>query len=242
MKRILLMVLRNLFFVPYGWFKLCYTASHADKYTEEERYKVIKMIDNRAIKGGRITIDAHGVENIPEEDGFIFFPNHQGLFDVLAILYACPRPFSVVMKKEVANIPFLKQVFACMKAIAIDRDDIRQGLNVIQQVAEEVKNGRNYLIFAEGTRSRNQNQLLEFKGGSFKSAVKAKCPIISVALIDSYKSFDTHSIDKLTVQVHFLKPIPYEEYQGMKTVEIASIVKRRIEEVIKLNEKNEKSC
>ena len=105
-----------------------------------------------------------------------------------------------------------------MKAIAIDRDDIRQRLKVIQQVAEEVKNGRNYLIFAEGTRSRNQNQLLEFKGGSFKSAVKARCPIIPVALIDSYKSFDTHSIDKLTVQVHFLQPILYEYYQGMKTV------------------------
>lgn len=237
MKRILLMVLRNLFFVPYGWFKLCYTASHVDKYTEEERYKILKMIDDRAMKGGRITIDAHGVENIPEEDGFIFFPNHQGLFDVLAILYVCPRPFSVVMKKEVANIPFLKQVFACMKAIALDRDDVRQGLKVIQQVAEEVKNGRNYLIFAEGTRSRNQNELLEFKGGSFKSAVKARCPIVPVALIDSYKSFDTHSIEKLTVQVHFLKPISYEEYQGMKTVEIAALVKERIEQVIQINEK-----
>ena len=38
MKRILLMVLRNLWFVPYGWFKLCYTAAHVEKYTEEERY------------------------------------------------------------------------------------------------------------------------------------------------------------------------------------------------------------
>ena len=91
------MVLRNLLFVPYGWIKLCYTASHVDKYTEEERYAVLKMIDRRANWGGRITIDAHGVENIPEEDGFIFFPNHQGLYDVLAILDACPRPFSVVM-------------------------------------------------------------------------------------------------------------------------------------------------
>ena len=35
MKRILLMVLRNLWFVPYGWFKLCYTAVHVEKYTEE---------------------------------------------------------------------------------------------------------------------------------------------------------------------------------------------------------------
>ena len=232
MKRIIFMVLRNLLFVPYGWIKLCYTASHVDKYTEEERYAVLKMIDRRANWGGRITIDAHGVENIPEEDGFIFFPNHQGLYDVLAILEACPRPFSVVMKKEVANIPFLKQVFACMKAIPLDRSDIRQGMKVILQVAEEVKNGRNYLIFAEGTRSKNQNHLLEFKGGSFKSAVKAKCPIVPIALIDSYKSFDTNSIEKLTVQVHFLKPILYDEYKDMKTTEIAAMVKSRIEATI----------
>lgn len=237
MKRIILMVLNNLLFVPYGWFKLCYTASHVDKYTEEERYAVLKMIDRRANRGGRIKLDAYGVENIPTEDGFIFFPNHQGLYDVLAILEVCPRPFSVVMKKEVANIPFLKQVFACMKAIAIDRSDIRQGLKVIQQVAEEVKNGRNYLIFAEGTRSKNKNHLLDFKGGSFKSAVKAKCPIVPIALIDSYKSFDTNSIKKLTVQVHFLKPILYEEYKDMKTTEIAVMVKKRIEVVIAEHDK-----
>ena len=53
------------------------------------------------------------------------------------------------------------------------------------------------------------------------------------ALIDSYKSFDTNSIKKLTVQVHFLEPIPYEKYQGMKTTEIAAMVKQRIEETIK---------
>ena len=67
MKRILLMVLRNLWFVPYGWFKLCYTAAHVEKYTEEERYQILKMIDRRANIGGRITIDAYGVENIPKQ-------------------------------------------------------------------------------------------------------------------------------------------------------------------------------
>ena len=120
-----------------------------------------------------------------------------------------------------------------MKAIPLDRNDLRQGLQVIKQVAEEVKKGRNYLIFAEGTRSRKGNQLLDFKGGSFKSDVKAQCPIVPVALIDSYKSFDTNSIKKLTVQVHFLEPIPDVEYQGMKTTEIAAMVKGRIEDTIR---------
>ena len=64
----------------------------------------------------------------------MFYPNHQGLYDVLAIMEACPRPFSVVAKKEVANVPFLKQVFACMKAYMIDREDVRQSLQVIMDL------------------------------------------------------------------------------------------------------------
>ena len=62
---------------------------------------------------------------------------------------------------------------------------------------------RIFLIFAEGTRSRKGNQLLDFKGGSFKSATNAKCPIVHIALIDSFKAFDTNSTKKLNVQIHF---------------------------------------
>ena len=236
MKRILLMVAYNIFLVPVFCFKLCYYAKHVEKYTEEQRYALLRFIDRRAIKGGRITIDIHGQENYPKESGFMMFPNHQGLFDVLAIMQTCEKPFSVVMKKEVQNIPFLKQVFACMKAYAIDREDVRQSMKVIQQVAKEVQAGRNYLIFPEGTRTKNPNTVHEFKGGSFKSATKAKCPIVPIALIDSYKSFDTKSIERIKVQVHILKPMLYEEYKDMKTVEIAAEVKKRIEAVIAENE------
>ena len=58
------------------------------------------------------------------------------------------------MKKEIQNIPFLKQVFACMKAFAIDREDVKQSMQVIIQVTKEVKAGRNYLIFAEGDQDK----------------------------------------------------------------------------------------
>lgn len=232
MRRIILMIIRNIFLVPIMWYKLCYHASHVDKYTEEEHYKMLKFIDYRANKGGNVHIDIHGVENIPKENGFMFFPNHQGLYDVLAIIEACPVPFSVVAKKEVADVPFLKQVFACLKAYMLDRKDVRQALQVINSVADEVQKGRNYLIFAEGTRSKNGNLIGEFKGGSFKSATKAKCPIVPVALIDSFKPFDTKSISPVTVQVHFLEPINYNEYKDMKTTKIAAMVHDRIQETI----------
>ena len=100
------------------------------------------------------------------------------------------------------------------------------------------KKGRNYLIFAEGTRSKNGNRVGTFKGGSFKAATRAKCPIVPVALIDSFRPFDTNTIRPVTVQVHFMKPLLYEEYKDMKTTEIAALVQERIQNTIDENISN----
>ena len=149
MKRILWMVLMNLWYVPYGIIRLFQMAAHPERYSLEERYALIRQIDNRAIKGGRVVIQADGMDRLPKDDGFILYPNHQGMFDVLAILWLLDRPVSVVLKKELQNIPFLKQVFACLGAYALDRSDPRQGMKVMLQMAEDVKNGRNFIIFPE---------------------------------------------------------------------------------------------
>ena len=121
----------------------------------------MKDIVKHANKGGRITVDAHGVENIPKENGFILFPNHQGMYDVLAILDACPNPISVVAKQEVAQVQGLKQVFACMKALFIDRNDLKQSMKVIQQVTAEVKQGAKLCDICR----RNQKQTTKSGSG-----------------------------------------------------------------------------
>ena len=219
-----MMVLRNIILVPYMWIRLCWHATHVDKYTLAEHFKILRYIVAHANKGGNVKIESYGKENIPKEDGFMFFPNHQGMYDVLAIIDACDNTFAVVAKKEVANVPLLKQTFACTKSYMMDREDIRQSMQVIMNVANDVKNGKNFLIFPEGTRSKNGNVIGEFKGGSFKAATKARCPIVPVALIDSFKPFDTNTISQVTVQVHFMEPLYYEDYKDMKTTEIASTV------------------
>lgn len=229
MVRIIWMILTNLWYLPYAMVRVFRMAKSPESYSLKERYDQVRRVAERAVKTGRVKIVSSGLENLPEKDGYIIYPNHQGMFDIVAIIQLHERPLSVVLKKELANIPALKQVIACIGGLALDRSDARQGLKVILQVAEEVKQGRNYLIFAEGTRNKNGNSLQEFKGGSFKSATKAKCPIVPVAVIDCNKVLDTNSLEKLTAQIHFLKPIPYEEYQGMKTLEIAALVRSRIE-------------
>lgn len=234
MKRIILMVLKLFFRVPYYMFGIWW-CERKRGYNLEKSYAFVKKVTQAANKAGRVTIETQGLENIPEENGFIFFPNHQGLFDVLVFLESCPVPFSFVIKKEASKVILLKQVIAALRSVSIDREDIRQSMQVINQVAEEVGKGRNFLIFAEGTRSKQGNQLLPFKGGTFKSAVKAKCPIVPCALIDSFKPFDENSIAPVTVKLIYLSPIYYEEYHMLKTPEIADLVKSRIEEAIEAN-------
>ena len=163
------------------------------------------------------------------------FPNHQGLFDVLALFATCPRPFSVVIKKEAAELVLVKQVLGAMRSLPMDRDDIKDQVRVIGEVTKRVKQGDNFVIFPEGHRSRNGNEILEFKSGTFKSAVKAGCPIVPVALINSYRPFDIRSLRRERVEIHYLEPIYPDQYAGMKTVEIAQIVHDRIQEEINRN-------
>lgn len=233
MLRILLMVIRNFWRVPGAYLKLCHYAKHTDEYPEIEKYRHIQYILKLAVTSGNIDLQVYGKENIPEKNGFLMVGNHQGMFDILAIAASCDNPMSAVMKKELENVPFLKQIMLCTKSFPMDRDDIKQSMEVIVNVIKELKKGRNCLIFPEGTRSKKGNQMIEFHGGSFKPAIKAKCPIVPVAFIDSFKVLDQKGCKPVAVQVHYLEPIRYEEYKDMNTVELAAMVKGRIGEVLK---------
>ena len=229
------MVLRNIFRVPGMYAKLCHYAKNTDKYSEQEKYDHISGIMQMAVRSGNIDLKVTGEENIPTEGGFIMYGNHQGMFDVVALVAVCKTPLAAVFKKELEGVPFLQQIIDCTKSFAMDREDVRQSLTVIQAVTEEVKKGRHYLIFPEGTRSKTGNVMGEFHGGSFRAAVKAKCPIVPIAFIDCFKVLDQKGSKPVSVQMHFLKPIPFEEYGTMKTTEIAAMVKGRIQEVIDAN-------
>jgi 1-acyl-sn-glycerol-3-phosphate acyltransferase len=232
MKRIVLMALRSIFFLPYYLLRI-YQLGNTQKYDRETRYAFLHRVTPIVNKRGRVKILCYGVDKLPKESGYIIFPNHQGLFDALAFLETHERPFVTVMKKEVTSNFFLKRIILMLQAEVIDREDIRQSMHVIMNMTRRVKEGENFIVFAEGTRSRKGNEIGDFKGGTFKSAMNARCPIVPAALIDSYKSFDTNSIRKLTVQLHYLEPLYYEDYKDMKSTEIAELVALRIQNTIK---------
>ena len=235
MNRIARMVLLNIFRVPGLFSRLWHYAKHTDEYPEQEKWDHIHKILGYAVKAGNVDLQVFGKENLPEQNGFVLYANHQGMFDVVALASDWERPLAAVLKKELADVPLLKQIRQCTYSFAMDREDVRQSLTVIKGVTEEVLKGRNYLIFPEGTRSRNGNVMGEFHGGSFRAAMKAQCPIVPLCFIDSFKVLDQKGSKRVSVQMHYLKPIPYEEYKDLKTVDVAELVKSRIQAVLDAN-------
>lgn len=233
MIKFLYVIFMNLFRAPYMIPKMRYQANHPEKYSEQKRYALVRHAITLMKRTGRIHTKAYGEENLPKEGGYIMYPNHQGKYDALGIMITHKSPCSFVMDKVKSRMILTSEIVDLVQGKRLDRKNVRQALPVLNEVAEEVKNGRKYIIFPEGDYVfNNHNRISTFKAGCFKCALKSKAPIVPVALIDSYKVFNSFTLGKVTTQVHYLKPLLYEEYKNLKTVEIAKIVQERITKVV----------
>ena len=143
-----------------------------------------------------------------------------------------------LQRREMVNVPLVGRVAAGEPILAVENIETyfpvpAEYMPNKQSFMLKV-NGKRYVLFPEGGyKFNNKNKVQDFKAGSFKIALKSHVPIIPIALIDSYKVFNSFHFGPVTTQVHYLKPIEYDEYKDMKTKDIAALVKERIEEKIK---------
>ena len=226
-------IFMNLKRAPFIVPKMRYLANHPEKYTVEQRYKLAHHCIYLMNRTGHFTTISHGEDNLPKEGGYIMFPNHQGKYDVLGIIFTHKKPCSFVMDKKKSHTMLVREFIDLVQGKRLEIDNPRQGITIINEVAEEISNGKIYILFPEGGyHFNNKNKLATFKAGSFKIALKSKQPIVPVALIDSYKVFNSWHFGPVTTYVYYLDPIYYEEYKDMKSQELAAYVQGKIQDKI----------
>ena len=207
------------------------------RFTEKQRYKAALGIVNLERRMAITKTDVFGKENLPKEGGYIMYSNHQGKYDALGILSTHERPISILWDVHSAKHIVAKQVSRLLDCQIIDNKSGANFIPVMQNIAKEVQNGKPYLIFPEGTYTDNKNSLLEFQTGCFMASVLSKAPIVPVVLYDSYKAMDTNELLlPVRTQVHYLKPIPYQEYKDMNRKVLCAYIKDIIQK--KLDELN----
>lgn len=207
-------------------------------FSENRRYKMAQRCIGIMMRHGRIKTQCTGQENLPKDGGYVMYSNHQGKFDTLGIMICHPTPCTVVMDYYRSKLPLTDAFINLVQGKRLDKTDMRSQVRTVLQIVEEVKAGRRYIIFPEGGYDNNRNQLQAFMPGAFQCAVKARAPIVPIAIIDSYKPFGINSLKKVKTQVHFLEPIMPEQYKGMTTTMIAEMVKGKIASAIALHTNN----
>lgn len=228
MLRLVWVCVISLPFIIFYILKAGYVERHSWKYDENKRYKMARHMVSIMKHHGFIRTKVYGTDNLPESGGYVMYANHQGKYDSLGIIGAHKKTCTVLMDAERSKLPIANQFVRLLNGARLDKSNMNTQLKTILNVIAEVKAGRRYIIFPEGGYYHNRNNVHEFLPGAFKCAMKAKRPIVPVALIDSYKPFELNSLKPVTTQVHFLEPLYYEDYKDLTTREVAEMVRNQI--------------
>jgi 1-acyl-sn-glycerol-3-phosphate acyltransferase len=121
------------------------------------------------------------LEHLDKEAPYIYMSNHQGSYDIFALLSCLPVQFRWIAKKELFAIPILGWAMGAANYISIDRSGRRRALESIERAARKIKGGVSVVIFPEGTRSRD-GSIQPFKRGGFTLALKSGVPIIPITI------------------------------------------------------------
>jgi 1-acyl-sn-glycerol-3-phosphate acyltransferase len=147
-----------------------------------------------ALLANRVKVKIEGMEHLNGKGPYIFMSNHQGSYDIFALLGHLPYQFKWLVKKELFSIPFFGWTMAAAGYISIDREGTRETVEAMNEAAQKIRDGMSVVIFPEGSRSPD-GSIQAFKKGGFTLAMKSKVPIVPIAISGSR---DIMPKDKLT--------------------------------------------
>ncbi|MCQ2506166.1 MAG: 1-acyl-sn-glycerol-3-phosphate acyltransferase [Lachnospiraceae bacterium] len=202
---------------------------------------VMKIAQAMVAKGFRFVLwsaGAHltvrGLENIPRDCGMLFVSNHRSYADIPFAYCTIPVPLGFIAKKEIKKVPFLSWWMSLLDCYFLDRSNPRDGLNMILFSIDKIKGGRSIFISPEGTRNQ-KDEMLPFKEGSVKSAVKTGCPVIPVAFWGTDDLYEKHKpvVKSAKIIVTYGKPIYINELEEEQKKGFSAYIQGVIAEMIK---------
>ncbi len=162
-----------------------------------------------------VKVKVEGLENIREEETYIFAANHASQFDIFTFQGYFPHHFRWIAKKELFKIPVFGRAMRKVGYISIDRSKGRQALKSLDEAAGQIASGKSVLIFPEGTRSPD-GKIREFKAGAVLLAIKAGVQVVPMAFVNSYQILPKGKLlaDSGTVTIRVGKPIATDHYKA----------------------------
>lgn len=177
-----------------------------------------------------IRIRVAGRERLHPSRNYLFMPNHVSNLDPPIVLLAVDRDVRMMAKAPLFRLPLLGRALALVGFVPVVRNDRDQAIEAVQAAARRVREGRDFVIFPEGTRSRD-GELLPLKKGPFYLAVDAGVPVVPVTIRGTAGLLPKGGRKILSgeVRVEILEPIPVEGEGGDVRKQLRSRVREALE-------------
>jgi 1-acyl-sn-glycerol-3-phosphate acyltransferase len=162
----------------------------------------------RAILGIRMEIS--GLDRFDPRATYVFMPNHASFLDGPLVMLAIPGTARVILKKSILRVPVLGLAMRHVGFVPVDRKGAEGGKKSIARAAALIcERGYSFLIFPEGTRSRD-GSLQPFRRGGFFLALASGAPIVPVTVRGSFELMPKgqRSARRGKVGIVFHPPIP----------------------------------
>ena len=134
--------------------------------------------------------------------------------------------------------PGLSSWMRRLHCLFLDRKNPKEGLKMILQAIDYVKNGISICIFPEGTRNPGEElSMLPFRDGALKIATKSGCAIVPVSMNNTAEIFENHlpKIRKTHVVIEYGKPIYPDQLDKDTKRHIGEYVEKLISDTIHKN-------
>ena len=187
----------------------------------EIRYKAVYNLIKNVLYIKRYKISSTGLNDLPINPS-LYVSNHKSNMDPLIIfklLYENTKIpyFRFIAKIELSKKKYLSYAFKLVDTIFIDRNNVRNTYNILQEEINLKEDKRSIVIFPEGTRVIDPEKMIDFHLGSFRIAYKYLIPIIPtvvVGAIDSEKAKQPNNYKNKrgVVYVNFLKQVKPQDY------------------------------
>lgn len=161
-----------------------------------------------------IRIEVTGVDFVEEDKSYIFMANHLSFLDGPLLYFVMPQPVRVILKKEIFRIPVIGLGMKLLEFVPVDRKSIRGGKKSIDHAVRLMKEKEySFLIFPEGTRSRN-GKLQEFRRGGFFLALASQSAIVPISIQGTYELMPKGSffVKRGKIKVSFHPPVSVQGY------------------------------
>jgi 1-acyl-sn-glycerol-3-phosphate acyltransferase len=161
-----------------------------------------------------VKLEVEGRERLHKRGPYVFVSNHLSFIDTPVVLTSIPVQFRFLAKEELFKWPWLFIGWHLKTAghVSVPLGDPRASVRALSKTAQLIESdGTSVFFFAEGGRSAD-GTLGEFKHGAAYIAIKARAPMVPVALIgpDKILPMGSNVIRGGRVKLRIGEPIPTE--------------------------------